>query len=214
MSAAAISFGSTDGLALEGVLEGPDLPRACLVLCHPHPQMGGTMEAPLLKALAQHLVGEGWAVLRFNFRGIGASQGRSSTGEAEVQDARGALLWARARFPERSVAIGGWSFGGAVAIRTALADPTIATCVAIAPAVRARPGVTAGLPPAPVGGVPVPTLLVAGANDEQIAPEEVSGWAKQAGARFVEVAGANHFFWARYEKLADVVAGFLAENVP
>jgi uncharacterized protein len=75
---------SADGLRLESLLWTPDEPRAGLVFCHPHPQMGGTMNAPLLEAVAKELVGKDWAVLRFNFRGIGESEGEATTGGAEV----------------------------------------------------------------------------------------------------------------------------------
>ena len=89
MSTEELRFQSRDRLSLQGALDLPDAPRASVVLCHPHPDMGGTMNAPLLGALTEELVGRRWAVLRFNFRGIGDSEGEASTGLAEVADARG-----------------------------------------------------------------------------------------------------------------------------
>lgn len=204
---------SSDGLKLEARLDAADQPRAGLVFCHPHPQMGGTMNAPLLEAVTHHLVGSGWVVLRFNFRGIGASEGEPGTGEAEVGDARGALAFLRGRASGRPLAIAGWSFGAAVAIRTAAIDDTLRACVAIAPAVTEKPGVTAGLPHPSQLGLRVALLVVAGANDQQVSPEACRTWAEQAGGRYVEMAGANHFFWAKYDDLARVIATFLQAHV-
>jgi uncharacterized protein len=202
---------SLDGLSLEAAIDGPPDPAAALVLCHPHPQMGGTMDAPLLIALADELTSKGWAVLRFNFRGIGESEGESSTGEAEVADARGAIAFVRDRFEGIPVAIAGWSFGAAVAVRTAAVDPGLVACVAIAPAVEPREGVTSGLPDASGLRLDVPLLLVCGANDHLVASADCESWAHGvAGSEVDVVAGANHFFWGKYDDLAKRVAGFLA----
>jgi alpha/beta superfamily hydrolase len=209
-----VTLRSLDGLSLEAALDGPVDPAAALVLCHPHPKMGGTMEAPLLLALVDELVAHGWAVLRFNFRGIGASEGETSTGEAEVADARGALRLVRERFPDRPVALAGWSFGAAVAVRTAAVEPELAGCVAIAPAVKPREGITAGLPGSAGLHLAMPVLLICGANDHLVDPDDCRTWAAEVqGSEVDVVAGANHFFWGKYEALAKRVAGFLARAI-
>ncbi|MDQ4126015.1 MAG: alpha/beta hydrolase, partial [Actinomycetota bacterium] len=125
-----LTLRSRDGLALEAALDAPGSPKAVLVFCHPHPQMGGTMNAPLLTAVRDEMLARGWAVLRFNFRGIGASEGVSGTGVDEVADAGGAADYAADAFPGLPRALAGWSFGGAVAVRLAATDPTFAGCVA------------------------------------------------------------------------------------
>lgn len=204
-------FESTDGIDLEGEWDAPTSPRAVLVLCHPHPKMGGTMNAPLLLALRDELLGAGWAVLRFNFRGIGTSGGESSTGVAEVADAGGAIAHTHDRCPQLPVAIGGWSFGGAVALRAASQNPDLAACVTVAPSIVPKPDITAGAP-APDGyGFRGPTLLICAANDDQVSPQDCRGWAEEAGASYVEMKGANHFFWAKYEPLAAKLRAFLEE---
>jgi alpha/beta superfamily hydrolase len=206
-----LTFDSTDGLSLEAELDGPPSgePRAVLVFCHPHPKMGGTMNAPLLMAVRDELVGRGWAVLRFNFRGIGASEGVSSTGVDEVADADGAVAFASSRFPELELAIAGWSFGGAVALRTASRRPELTACVTVAPAIEPKPEVTAGAPPPQEFTYQGPVLVICGVNDDQVSPADCRRWAGETGATYEEMKGANHFFWAKYEPLARTVADFL-----
>lgn len=204
---------STDGLELEAELSIPDDPRAGLVFCHPHPKMGGTMNAPLMLAVTDELVKRDWAVLRFNFRGIGGSEGEASTGSAEVADAEGAVKFMRARFPGLPIAIAGWSFGAAVATRVAAAEDDLAALVAIAPAVRAKPGITDGLPPADSVGLRIPALVLCAVNDELVDVEDGRKWAETAQTEFHAMPGANHFFWAKYDKLAEAVAEFLDAEV-
>ena len=204
---------TSDGLSLEAEWDAPETPRAVLVFCHPHPQMGGTMNAPLLLAVRDELLLAGWAILRFNFRGIGASEGTSSIGIEEVNDAEAALEEAKRRAGSLPVALAGWSFGAAVATRVAGGRTDLSALVAIAPAVVEKPGVTAGLPPPNDVALAMPALFVVGANDDLTAPVACSRWANEAGATYVEMKGANHFFWAKYPALAGVIKDFLEEAI-
>lgn len=205
----AFTFRSRDDLSIEAELDGSPDAQAGLVLCHPHPKMGGTMNAPLLLAIRDELVARDWSVLRFNFRGIGNSEGTSSTGEAEVADARGAVATMRAH--SIPIAIAGWSFGAAVAIRTAAPEDDLIGCVAIAPAIDEKPEVTEGVP-ADIS-LSIPTLVVVGANDEQISVPRCREWAEQQGATFKEVPGGNHFFWAKYDDVSALIADWLGALV-
>jgi alpha/beta superfamily hydrolase len=206
----AVTFSSTDDLVLEGEIDGLEDGRSALVLCHPHPQMGGTMNAPLLLALRDELVTRSWAVLRFNFRGIGGSQGRPSTGEAEVSDALGAIAFLRARARDLPRAVAGWSFGGAVAVRAAVADDALLGCVGIAPAVVAKPDVTAGLPPADELDLGVPLLFVCGSNDDVVPPDVCRRWIRAVPeGELIEIGAANHFFWGKYDQLSEAVGDWL-----
>ncbi|MEA2485669.1 MAG: uncharacterized protein QOD46_780 [Actinomycetota bacterium] len=210
MISEAVALTSSDGLQLEATLDSSGSPGAVLLLCHPHPQMGGTMNAPLLLALRDEVIARHWAVLRFNFRGIGGSEGESGTGDAEAADVRAGAAFLRERFPGMPLALGGWSFGAAVAVRMACADERLIACFAIAPPVTAKPGVTVGLPPPDECNMSCPLLVVVGANDDQISPAECRAWTEQvATARYVEMGGANHFFWAKYDALVSAVTGFL-----
>ncbi len=205
-----VTIRSTDGLELEGVVDEPADVRGVFVLCHPHPKMGGTMNAPLLGALRDRLVDEGWAVVRFNFRGIGSSEGEPSTGVAEVADAEGALDLATERFPHLPMTIGGWSFGAAVAVRTMGAHPEITAGVAIAPSVKPREGVTAGLPHPSEISLESPLLFVCAVNDDLVSIGDCREWVEAVpSCGLVELRGANHFFWAKYGDLADEVSKWL-----
>lgn len=209
-----VTIRSRDGLKLQGVVDEPDEVRGAFVLCHPHPKLGGTMNAPLLIALRDRLVGDGWGVVRFNFRGIGSSEGEASTGEREVADAEGALEAAKKRWPDAGLVIGGWSFGAAVAVRTMEAHGEIRAGVAIAPAVKPREGVTAGLPSASDISLDAPLLFVCAVNDDLVDIDDCRQWAEAVPtADIAELSGANHFFWAKYDDLVEVVSDWLSRHV-
>lgn len=207
-------FASEDGFTLEAEIDLPDHPRGALLVCHAHPGMQGTMRSPLLLALRDEVVRRNLAVLRFNFRGVGGSEGQFGDGIDEVADATGALAHLRSRVGDIPTAVAGWSFGAAVAVRLAARSRDLACCAAIAPATEAKPGVSAGLPPAAELGVDVPLLVVVGSNDEHTPPDRCKEWAADAGATYVEIKAANHFFWARYEQVVATVADFIDDHLP
>ncbi|CAN5748627.1 Dot/Icm type IV secretion system effector CoxH3 [soil metagenome] len=208
------TFPSRDGLNLQAAIDvPPGEVRAVLVLCHPHPKMGGTMTAPLLLAVRDELASRRVAVVRFNFRGIGESEGDSSTGIEEMKDAGGAIDLARARWPKLPLAIGGWSFGAAVAVRVASREQGLFACVAVAPPAEPEPEVTEGLPDPSQLPADLPVLVVIGERDDIIDIESCREWVEQTHAELVTMRGANHFFWAQYEPLAAGVADFLDESL-
>ena len=200
---------SRDGLSLESAFDRTDGAKATLVLCHPHPKMGGTMNAPLLLALRDEMLARSWNVLRFNFRGVGSSEGEAGTGTPELQDALGAVDLARQHGGR--IALAGWSFGASVALRLSGDLDDLIGCAAVAPGIEAKPDITEGVPDDVSPRCPV--LVVIGANDEQVSPARAREWAAQHDATFEEVAGANHFFWAKYESLTAIVAPWLDERI-
>ena len=107
---------------LEALLEEPadEAPRLAVVLCHPHPRFGGTMHNKVVYRMARGLRAAGAVVLRFNFRGVGASQGEYGEMAGEMEDARMALGWLRERYPELPFALAGFSFGARVITRSGL----------------------------------------------------------------------------------------------
>lgn len=200
---------SRDGLALEAEIDRADGAKATLVLCHPHPKMGGTMNAPLLLTIRDEMVARSWNVLRFNFRGVGTSEGEKETGTPELQDALGAVD--EARKLGAPVALAGWSFGASVAIRLTGELDDLLGCVAIAPGIDVKPDITEGVPDDVQPRCPV--FIVIGHNDEQVSPARAREWADRHGATFEEVKGANHFFWAKYDDLTELVCNWLDERI-
>jgi len=101
---------------LEALLEEPEnrAPLLAAVVCHPHPLYGGTMHNKVVYRLARGLRRAGLVVLRFNFRGVGRSQGEHAHQIGEIEDARAALAWLRERYPEIPFALAGFSFGSRV----------------------------------------------------------------------------------------------------
>lgn len=117
---------------LESMLEEPDeaQPRECALVCHPHPLYGGTMHNKVVHRLARGLRRNGAAVLRFNFRGVGMSEGAHDKGRGELDDARACLDWLRDRYPHLPYTVGGFSFGSRIALRLGCGLGTAARMVA------------------------------------------------------------------------------------
>lgn len=117
---------------LEALLEEPedDAPLEAALVCHPHPQGGGTMHNKVVYRLARGLRKSGCVVLRFNYRGVNLSEGEYDGGRGETEDARIALTQLRARYPELPVLVAGFSFGSRIALRLAGQEPTISRVIA------------------------------------------------------------------------------------
>jgi alpha/beta superfamily hydrolase len=104
---------------LEALLEEPEdtAPQEAALVCHPHPQHGGTMHNKVVYRIARGLRSTGAVVLRFNYRGVNLSEGTYDDGEGELEDARVALNYLRGRYPELPFTVAGFSFGSRVALR-------------------------------------------------------------------------------------------------
>jgi hypothetical protein len=118
---------------LEAILEEPENEQIAeaAVVCHPHPQHGGTMHNKVVHRLARGLRHSGCAVLRFNFRGVNLSEGVYDHGKGEIEDARSALVELRSRYPLLPALIAGFSFGSRVALRLAVTDPRLNRVIAV-----------------------------------------------------------------------------------
>lgn len=179
-------------------------PGAALV-CHPHPQHGGTMHAKAVHAISRALAGLGLAVLRFNFRGVGRSAGHFSGGPGEREDARAALAWLTARHPGEPLLVGGFSFGAWIGLAVGSAAPGVVGLLAIAPPLELY---DFGLL-TPRG---VPVLCVAGTRDPFCPQPALAAFAAQAPARVTRVVldGAEHLMTTHLGDLEDAVARFAA----
>ena len=197
--------------ALEALLQEPGgaEPVATAVVCHPHPLYGGTLHNKVVHRVASTLHALGAAALRFNFRGVGASEGRHDAGEGEREDARAALEFMRRRWPAARRWLAGFSFGSWVAARVAAEEPGIDSLLLVAP-----PVATSSFEA--LRRAPVPKLVVQGKRDDVCPLErllaEFPRWADPK--RLVTVEGASHFFDRRLDGLADAVRELLAPATP
>ena len=195
---------TADGLSLEAEWAGSPDARATAVLCHPHPQYGGTMRSIVISALFEALPERGIACLRFNFRGVEGSEGSYAEGRDEPLDVAAALDAAFDAAVDRPRSLVGWSFGADIAL--GVDDARIAGWVGIAPPLRFRPEHAYDA----VGHDPRPKLLVLAANDEFRAPTEISAATSAwASTRIETVAGASHFFVGRTERVVTLVGDFV-----
>lgn len=199
----ALTITSAPGVELEAELAGASAPRVGMVLCHPHPQYGGTMRSIVIGALFDALPRAGATALRFNFRGVGRSTGTYDAGRGEADDARAALAALQSRVDDSTpIVLAGWSFGGDVAL--SVLDDSVAAWVAIAPPLRFADA-------AAVGADPRPKLLLLGERDEVRPPDDVLTLATTWTNTEVHVIpGASHFFVGRTDHVVSLTVAFLA----
>jgi len=181
--------------AIETMLErAADAGSRFAVLCHPHPLYGGSMHDAVLDTAAAVLLRRGINVVRFNFRGVGASEGHHGSGIGEVEDLVAVLAWLTRNHAPSSIVLGGYSFGSAIAWRTAPAAVGLERVLLIAPPVGRMPFDS----PAPA----CPVHVVHGDEDEFIDPDALAAW---PGVARHPVPGANHFFMGRWPALASAI---------
>jgi alpha/beta superfamily hydrolase len=196
--------------AIEALLEGPadSRPAAVGVVCHPHPLHQGSMLNKVVHTVARALNELGLPVLRFNFRGVGASEGRHADGLGETDDALAAAAFLTARYPGSALWLAGFSFGAAVAWRAAARVPP-AQLISVAPPVTRMAGVIAGLRPA------CPWLVLQGDADEVVDCAEVRAHmsALVPPPELVVLPGVDHFFHGRLSLLKTVLLERLAAPV-
>jgi uncharacterized protein len=188
---------------LEALLEEPDdqSPRLAVVLCHPHPRFGGTMHNKVVYRLARGLRTAGAVVLRFNFRGVGGSQGEYGEMAGEIEDARTAIGWLRERYPHLPFALAGFSFG-ARAI-SELGCAIAGAQFVLAAGFSTRLGSTAYLETCTV-----PKIFVQSTHD-QFAPHQEFERVYATFAepkRVVWIDAADHFFAGKLEEVESAAA--------
>ena len=210
-----LTFTADDGTRLEGELRLPDQPaRGSAVLCHPHPQHGGSKDHPILWALRNELAGaHGLAVLGFNFRGIMGSQGTYGGGHDELRDVRAAIERVRTEAKDRPTVVCGWSFGANVALREAIDDERVAALVLIGVPLQPKDLTLPALPPPPeLRRFRTPVLVLAGDNDEYCPADEARAFsAELPDGRAAILAGTNHYLWRREREAAGLAGEFVDE---
>jgi len=184
-----------------GVIEcALDMPSAepigTAVICHPHPQHGGTMDNKVVQTLARAAVQLGWRAVRFNFRGVGGSEGIWDEGSGEVDDALAVI--AHERDPARPLLLAGFSFGAYVASEAAARLPAEAKpqrIVLVGPSTEKQQMPT----------VPADTLVIHGETDDVVPLAATLAWARPQSLPVILFPGVGHFFHGQITLLKNVV---------
>ncbi|MCR6632353.1 MAG: alpha/beta hydrolase [Magnetospirillum sp.] len=206
-----VIFNGPDG-RLEGRYHHSKIPNAPVaLLLHPHPQHGGTMNNKVVYTLYHAFVRKGFSTLRFNFRGVGRSQGKFDNGQGELSDAASALDWMQTYNPNAQACwVAGFSFGAWIGMQLLMRRPEIDGFVSVAPPANAYDFTF--LAPCPSSG-----LIVHGMADDVVPEPSVAKLAAKLGAqknirvKYRQVEGANHFFGSHLDPLNEVVDQYLAD---
>jgi alpha/beta superfamily hydrolase len=189
--------------AIECAIDAPTgMSRGVAVICHPHPQHGGTMDNKVVQTLARAFTQLGYTAVRFNFRGVGASAGAWAHGPGEIDDAMAVVAALRA--PGLPLVLAGFSFGAYVAshaaARLAAAGVAAERLVLVAPAASRFDMVP----------VPPDTLLVHGEADDVVPLAATLAWARPQALPVLVVPGGSHFFHGQLALLKSLVVRHLS----
>jgi alpha/beta superfamily hydrolase len=191
--------------AIEGLLDQPDGDsRGVAVVAHPHPLFGGTMDNKVVQTLARAFVQCGWTVARFNFRGVGASEGVHDAGAGEARDFLAVVEQAA---PTGALAIAGFSFGSFVASQViqALSEKRDIEKIVFVGTATERLAV-ADVPAA----LHEKTLVVHGEQDDTVSLASVMDWARPQSLPVMVVPGGGHFFHGQLPLLKSLVVRHLS----
>ncbi len=199
-------------LSLEGTYYLPEGTGAFpgVVLCHPHPLFGGSMDNNVIYSVTKALTEKSIAVLTFNFRGVGGSQGKYGGGLEEQDDVTSAIDYLSSRLDtdKGRVGLAGYSFGAMMALPVAIADKRVKALALIS------------MPPGPeqisqLKDCFTPKLLISGTNDTVVPVEKARLMAREAGEpKETEIIqGADHIWWGYEEVLAEKVTEFLTQKL-
>jgi alpha/beta superfamily hydrolase len=203
-----VTFKSSD-LTLEGMIAYPDGagPHRAAVVCHPHPLYGGSMYNNVVDAVLGALHARGFATLRFNFRGVGQSEGEFDNGKGEADDAIAAIhfLTAQKGVCADGSVLAGYSFGAMTAVRAAASGEEVAAIVAVALPLGM-------IDPSALGAITKPIVLLTGDQDSYCPANHLAALAERLGplARLKIIPGADHFFGGREHEITAALDEALA----
>jgi uncharacterized protein len=199
-----ITFKSGE-LTLEGLLASPGGSARAAVVCHPHPMYGGSMYNNVVEAVLAAMWRLGYATLRFNFRGVGESEGEHDGGIGEVDDARAALkfLAAQTGVGASDAVMAGYSFGASVAMRAGIDDGAVGRIVAVALPIAMMPIESIASSKA--------VLLVSGDRDSYSPIPKLQDFVEKLGAtaKLEVITGADHFFGGYEDRLSEAIQNAL-----
>jgi alpha/beta superfamily hydrolase len=201
-------FFDCGGIKLEGILTFTKThsPAPVVVVCHPHPEYGGNMHNNVVTGITHTLSKQGFITLRFNFRGVGDSEGSYGGGIEEIKDVKGAIdFLSRADHLETNgIFLVGYSFGAMVGLQVAAKDDRITGWVGISPPVAMYDFSFLKVSPKP-------KLLLFGDSDFVCPREEMEKLfdSLQEPKSMSVIPGADHFFWGKEETVAEHVLNFL-----
>ena len=179
---------------LEAVLENPIEPSAALaILCHPHPLYGGSMNDAVLGLVGEALAEIGVNALRFNFRGVGQSQGGFDEGRGEVDDLLAVIDWAGAQ-GAGPIWLAGYSFGAHIVCQALPQAPQPARLLLVAPPTAVMD--------MRLQALPCPLDVFAGDGDQFVDCDALNRW---PGARVHLIPGADHFFSTAADSLLEAI---------
>ncbi|MSP79310.1 MAG: alpha/beta fold hydrolase [Dehalococcoidia bacterium] len=205
-------FFTNSSLTLEGALAVPDGPSPFpgAVVCHPHPLHGGDMNNNVVVGVAEALVLRGFVTLRFNFRGVGASQGSHADGIGEQEDVIGALnfLASQPTVQKNKTSLVGYSFGAVASLRVAAREPLVHALALI--------GCPHGAITKEAGALgTVPRIVIAGDRDS-VAPAATLKQLTETilnPADFLPIPGADHAYWGYEQEIGQAVATFFKKHL-
>lgn len=192
---------------MECLLDLPEgAPVGIALVAHPHPLYGGTMENKVAQTLARTFVSLGYATARFNFRGVGESEGVHDDGRGEVDDMALMMAHMQEQYPGLPVALSGFSFGTFVQARfqqRLIAEGRPAERLVLV-------GTAAGKWPMPE--VPQDTILIHGELDDTITLQQVFDWARPLDIPVVVIPGADHFFHRKLGHIKNLIMQLWRRN--
>jgi uncharacterized protein len=192
--------------ALELIITPADTSSATskvAIICHPHPLHGGTMDNKVVTMTAKTLHSLGFATIRFNYRGVGKSEGEFGNFVGETADLLSILDWVREVLPQASFCLAGFSFGSYIAAQGALQrSDYVKQLINIAPAVNHADFTV-------FSAVKCPWLIIQGTEDEIVPASEVRDFIKllplSTRIKLVEIPDATHFFHGKLLELRDII---------
>jgi uncharacterized protein len=186
--------------------EPPGTPRGVVVVCHPHPVYGGTMDNRVVFHIAKAASGTCFAALRFNFRGVGLSTGQFDQGIGEKEDAASAIRWVESKYPNLPLVLAGYSFGAWVGLQVGSTEPRVKAMIGVAVPLDLYEFDF-------LAENPKPTLYIAATRDEFCSQKNLARFESRlpATSSLHRIEGADHFFSDQIELVEAHMSDFFQQ---